>query len=57
MRATKDDLCDRLRALMKASYRGLVRKLRWVWVRLPRRVFYDLAVNVVANLIANILLK
>ena len=57
MRATMDYLCDRFRGFMTVSHRRLVRKLRWVWARLPRRVLYDLAVNVVANVIANQLLK
>lgn len=57
MELIADYLCDKVKGFVKAQSKHLVLRLKWIWDRLPKRFLYDLAVNVIANIIANLLLK
>jgi hypothetical protein len=57
MRLIKDYLCDQVKRFLKTKYLVLAPILRLIWDKWLKNFIYALAVDIIANIIADLLLK
>ncbi|MFZ5856618.1 MAG: hypothetical protein ACOYZ6_07295 [Chloroflexota bacterium] len=50
-------LCDKVKGIVEAQYKRLVLNRKWLLNRFLKRFLYDLVIGVLADVIANHILK